>query len=146
MSASSDRPTASMTRGISAIPPSPGQGPQARLMWWDQRVKKLQQRVNDGQRKLTQLRTRDLMKVEDDIKREDVTIGEHKKCSQRAESDIAKLRQHCTLVQEEAEKEQQLRNVAQIKKRKALGELAKLQDELGYVFYFLISCKIFVSE
>ena len=35
-------------------------------------------------------------------------------------------------MEQEVEKEQQLRNVAQVKKRKALGELAKLQDELGY--------------
>lgn len=96
MSSSSDQPT--LARGSSAIPPSPGQGLQARLVWWDQRVKKLQQRVKDGQNKLTQLRNNDVLKIEDDIKRENVTIEEHKKCSQRAESDIAKLREHCHLV------------------------------------------------
>ena len=61
-------------------------------------MKKLQQRVKDGQNKLTQLRNKDLLKIEDDIKGENVTIEEHEKCSQRAESDIANLREHCHLV------------------------------------------------
>ena len=54
--------------------------------------------VQSEQNTTTDELTSKLALVEDDIKRENVTIEEHEKCSQRAQSDIAKLREHCHLV------------------------------------------------